>query len=183
MNRARISVAATALCVLALVWTVHSPARGGDGEVRLYTNADLERFPLLPDSEVEAARPAADDWRVVTDYLQRQYARVDAERAYALERERAEAEVDLIRRGAGRRTYGLPYTFLRYGPYHRVPRKPPRDGAIGRITRGLLPDGAIRPLHAGPTRAQIDHARASRRSGSDAFPSNSRANASRGARR
>jgi len=158
-----------------------SVVRAEDQAVRVYTNADLERFPALPDSDVEASRPSADEWRFVTDYLQRQYTRLDADRDYSLERERAEAEVDLIRSRANRRTYGLPVYWNRYDRWNGAPdTRPPGEGGIGRLKRATLPDGSIRPLHAGPTRAQVDYFKATRRSGADAVPSNSRSGATRG---
>jgi hypothetical protein len=171
------------LLLLVFAFQGWSAPRAEERDVRLYTNADLERFPDLPDSRVEAAKPSTEEWGFVTDYLQRQYSRIDADRAHALQRERAEAEVELIRTRANRRTYGLPLYWNRFGVWRRVPHRPPREGAIGRMRRALLPDGSIRPLHAGPTRAQIDYAIASRRSGADAFPSNSRAASSGGRRR
>jgi len=160
-----------------LLWTTFAlalalPATGilfpvlasGEPEVRLYTNEDLERFPVLPDSTVSAAAPDGDEWPVVVDYLEREYSRIDADRAYELERNQSEAEVELIRGEVGRRRYSLPYGAWGFG---RVSRH-----AGGKSGHGK--PGPIRPLHAGPSRAQIDYYKATRRSGADAFPQRSR---------
>jgi hypothetical protein len=183
MSRIRKSLVAAFLCLL--VWPAMAPsvARAEEQGVRVYTNADLERFPVLPDSDVEASRPSADEWRFVTDYLQRQYTRLDADREYSLERERAEAEVDLIRSRTNRRTYSLPGYWNRYDQWNGAPDNRPGEGIAGRLKRATLPSGSIRPLHAGPTRAQVDYFKATRRSGADAVPSNSRSGSSRSRKR
>jgi len=183
MNRFGKSLIAGFLCLLVWPAMLPSTARAEDGEVRLYTNDDLERFPTLPDSEVEASRPSNDEWRFVTDYLERQYSRLDADRKHSMERDRAEAEVDLIRRQANRRTYGLPFYWNRYDSWNGAPGRRPGKGALDRIKRVRLPDGSIRPLHAGPTRTQIDYFKATRRSGASAFPENSRSRSSGGRKR
>ena len=174
MRRSTRSLSTALFCLL--VWTAAAGVASGadEGEVRLYTNADLERFPTSPDSEVVASHPTTDEWRFVTDYLKSQYTRLDADRKYSMERERAEAETDLIRHQANRRTYGLPVYWNRFDRWNGAPGHSPGEGTIGRIKRAMIPDGSIRPLHAGPTRAQVDHFKASRRSGADAYPGNSR---------
>jgi len=183
MNRVGKSLVAAFLCLLVWPAMVPSSARAEDGEVRLYTNIDLERFPTLPASEVEASRPSADEWRFVTDYLDRQYTRLDADREHSMERDRAEAEVDLIRRQANRRTYGLPVYWNRFDSWNGAPGRRTGKGTLGRIKRATLPSGSIRPLHAGPTRAQIDYFKATRRSGASAFPGNSRPHSGGGRKR
>jgi hypothetical protein len=60
----------------------------------LYTNADLERFDVTPRSSTAgpiAPAPGEDgDWQFVADHLAREYARIDAERVAAVERQWAE---------------------------------------------------------------------------------------------
>ena len=163
------NLAALVACLLACGLAVAGEA-GTDGEVRLYTNADLERFPSLPSSTVEASTPSEEEWRFVTGYLDRQYERLDKDRAYEMKRRREEAEVELIQRRANRRTYGLPLYWGRFGHFGRVPGRPGGDHTAGRLVRAALPDGSIRPLHAGPTRAQVDRFKATFRSGADAVP-------------
>ena len=71
---------------------------GGDRaeSVRVYTNRDLERFG--PPDDTTAAPPRDPGWEFVTDFLEREYRRLDADRAFDLERRRVEAETEAIRR-------------------------------------------------------------------------------------
>ena len=163
------------VCLLVLAALALSAPRAEDEDrVRLYTNADLERFPALPDSSVVAGQPSAEEWRFVTEYIDRQYERLDADRSHLLERERTEAESEWIRHRAGRRSYGLPLYWGHYPARPRVPRAEDGRDRGERILRTLGPDASIRPLHARPTRAQLDRFRASFRSGADAVPGQGR---------
>jgi hypothetical protein len=165
MRRFPAKLAWTILTVALPVAGAGAPAlAAGEAEVRLYTNEDLARFPVLPDSTVAAEKPAREEWAGVVAYLEREHARIDADRAHRLERDRAEAEVEFIQRQGDRRRYSLPYDAWRYGH-----GRPDRLRATSFRT-----GGAIRPLHAGPTRSQIDYFKATRRSGADAVPQRSR---------
>lgn len=141
----------------------------GDGEfvepARVYTNADLERFgPPSVDAEPAAAK---DDpgWEFVTEFLAREHERLDAQRAYDLERRRA----DLAEETAERRRALPVYYYPCYG--HRFMRvsRYPRGHRFGNVAKRTV-GGPIVPLHARPTLAEARRAKAIRRSGADAFP-------------
>ena len=148
----------------------------GDGEpvetvepVRVYTNADLDRFG--PPS-IDADPAAKDDdpgWEFVTEFLAREYERLDAERSYDLERRLSALEAEAAERRRVRPTYYYPY----YGhAFTHVGRHPGahRGGTVRTTTVG----GLIVPLHARPTLAEVQRAKAIRRSGADAFPHRAR---------
>jgi hypothetical protein len=66
-----------------------APARAADPEaVPLYTSEDLDRMfgpaPAGPSVPVDKSRP--EDWAWVEQFIDRQYARVDADRRYDLDR-------------------------------------------------------------------------------------------------
>jgi hypothetical protein len=78
----------SAALVLALA-VASGPARAADEEVPLYTNADLDRMfgksePTAPSGPPSTT--AEQDWHRVESFLDREYARLDAERKYELER-------------------------------------------------------------------------------------------------
>ena len=141
----------------------------GDGEpvepVRVYTNADLERFGP-PSGDAEPV--AVDDdrgWEFVTEFLAREHARLDAERSHELERRRAAIEEEVAARPRARPTYYYPYYgygYVHVGRHHRGHR----FKTVGTTTVG----GRIVPLHARPTLVEVQRAKAIRRSGTDAFP-------------
>jgi hypothetical protein len=141
----------------------------GDDEpvdpVRVYTNADLERFG--PPS-VDAEPAAADDdpgWEFVTEFLAREHERLDAQRSYDLERRRTDLAEEAAERRRARPVYFYPYYGHRFVHVGRHPRGR-RVGHYGTTTVG----GPIVPLHARPTLAEVQRAKAIRRSGVDAFP-------------
>lgn len=163
----------------ALVLVAASSPGVQAGDVPLYTNADLERY-RTPETADDPARPVlspaatsatelqgpcltADGWAFVAAFLEREYARLDADRRSELERSRLEAV-------ASRPIYvGVPYY-----PHFRHPGRPPgavrphrprtapkprldgRDAVPGprsnRPSRGYelqLPEGSVhRPLRA-----------------------------------
>ncbi len=98
------------LLLIAPVWaTVFSASADGSsvqGDVPLYTNADLEKFgtassaPGQPIAETEAG------WRAVQEFLDREYARIEADRAYEQQRLESDRRNALVaaesRRPAGR---------------------------------------------------------------------------------
>jgi hypothetical protein len=150
--------------------------------VRVYTNADLERFG--PVSDTAAPAPEGAGWEFVAEFLEREYGRLDAERAYDLERRRVEAEAEaLARRHDHVRLPIVPYldrTWRRVGPLPGDPTTRERRGRRShRQSRYGLPSVArpgasssqgIVPLHARPTLAELHRARAIRHSGADAVP-------------
>ena len=114
---------AVGLSALLFALIIASPAYAQSepsGEaVRVYTNADLALLsPLPPASESARSHPASrsseeENWKFAADFIQRERARLDSDRAYDLERERIanEARED--------RGYGVPY--LGYYGYYRGP--------------------------------------------------------------
>jgi len=131
--------------------------------VRVYTNADLER--LGPPSAGNQVRTGADDpgWEFVTEFLAREHARLDAERAWELARRRAVLEEEAA---LPPRIYGWsPHAF--YGhPHGRSGRHPGRRSEKGMSSRA----GLVVPLHARPSLALTARAKAIRRSGTEAVP-------------
>lgn len=77
----------TTLLFAALVATRAGAGTTADG-VPLYTNEDLDRMfgppPKGPSVPVDKSGP--EDWRWVEQYIDRQYARIDADRQYDLDR-------------------------------------------------------------------------------------------------
>ncbi len=67
-------------------------ATAGDDEVRLFTNDDLDRLfgpaPATVSNPVDKSRP--EDWRWVQEFIDRQYARIDADRGFDLDRRSTE---------------------------------------------------------------------------------------------
>jgi hypothetical protein len=138
--------------------------------VRVYTNADLERFePLAVDSTPVAPHDDA-QWEFVSDFIEREQARIDADRAHRLEQRWVEIEERSVERNRSYVRGVLPYGVYPYGNAHR------RHGARPRHHVRSTPNlgGRITPLHARPSLAQVNRAKATRRSGVDAFPSNAR---------
>ncbi len=86
-------LAAIAIVALALPAPLRAEPPPAEEPVRLYTNADLEKFgpPTGPDAPVRV--PDAGEWRIVQEFLDREHARLDAERRYELDRAALEPEV------------------------------------------------------------------------------------------
>lgn len=152
---------------LLLSFVAFSVVAAGSGDEiapRVYTNADLVALPEA--ALTETAPPSEpEDWPSVTEFLEREYARLATQQALDLERARLDAET---RYAETREVYTLPfYPYVGYqtgwntcaGPEGRRHVNPTAAyGAHG-----------IRPLHAGPTRAEILRTRAR-----PAFPSHGR---------
>jgi hypothetical protein len=72
-----------------LVLSVWMPAAGAEDAPRVYTNADLERFNRpaagAPAAPTGSAADPASEWKYVQDFLDREYARIDADRRHRLE--------------------------------------------------------------------------------------------------
>ena len=144
-------------------------AQTGAETVRVYTNADLERLEPLAVDSAPVARHDEAEWEFVTEFLEREQAKIDADRAHRLEQRRVAIEEGFVGDRRSRSGYRIPYGIYPYGQrYKRVSHHGVRSPAIG---------GRIVPLHARPSQAQVQRAKAVRRSGTDAFPSNSRARA------
>ena len=104
--------------VLALVAT--GPVRAGDA-VPVYTNADLDRmFGKAPEPSAKPYVDADADWQRVGAFLDREYARVDADRKHDIDRAsvRVETREENEFRGwpAGAWWGSYPY----YGGYYRT---------------------------------------------------------------
>jgi hypothetical protein len=87
-----------------------------NGEVRVYTNEDLLLKYGPPPSE-PAGQPVRDDaaWDFVAEFLEREYARLDADRAYDLEHRRVELEEEAVSRRDSYAVAGYPYLPYAYG--------------------------------------------------------------------
>ena len=119
--------------------------------VRVYTNADLEEFER-PETSVEPyVEEWYDGWEFVSQYLAREYARIDADRAYGL----AQEELDLRRPRELEPRYALAYA--PYGPFV------PRFHGHGKPRLGLRHPGRI-------TRRPCAFGSACGLSGADVFP-------------
>jgi len=97
--------------------------------VRVYTNEDIEKLPPLAPLVIvdEAGRPlkidgAEERWAFVDSVLGQAYERIDADRAYWMERRRTEAEADALERIHSRPRYLLPFNGWNHGNVG-VPRK------------------------------------------------------------
>lgn len=128
------------VCATALVCvpSVAEPPAERDEPVPLYTNADLERFAPAPAPSVPvAATDREGDWRFVVEFLEREQARLDAERARELELKRLEAEAAARRVESQRPRYVLPafYPYCGILPPTICPRPCPRQ-----------PPGTVRPM-------------------------------------
>ncbi len=113
-------------------------------QVPLFTGDDLDRMfgpaPAGPSRLVDKTRPQ--DWLWVEQYLDRQYARIDADRQYDLSSREvgiAERQVERPQKTYGSRPWGVGYPALWWngegrrhdGPVHRGDRRPTvarRDG-------------------------------------------------------
>jgi len=147
-------VASVVACALAL-----AGGSWADEEVRVYTNEDLEALPPLTSPVIvdDEGRPlelegAERRWAFVDDFVDRAYARIDADRAYWLERRRTAAEADAVERLGTAPRYGVPANWLfrdyavdrAWGKREAVDR-----GLGGRPLRDTL-FRPIVPLHARP---------------------------------
>src|SRR5262245_15673370 len=113
----------TKLWLAAAAFSVASCALASSGDsVPLYTNDDLDRMfgPPLPavSQPVDKSTPA--DWAWVEGYLDRQYARIEADRQYDLQRRVIEYEEE-------HPYYETPYLWTSGYPYY-----PFIHGGIGR---------------------------------------------------
>lgn len=144
------------LLVLGLALAAGSAIAGDAGAtaatVPLYTNADLERFPQAPETAPAAVAEPGDGWDFVREHLDREYARLDAERAYGLARRDDGGAKD------AREVFRLPYFPYAYGDHGGYERScaPHPLHPSARSGLGAWP----LPLHAGPTPTERFRARA-----------------------
>jgi len=138
---------------------------------KVYTNADLERYGPVADTPT----PATDgpEWKFVTEFLDREYERLDADRAYDLERLRVEAESEALTSRHDR--WSVPFAPYLGRPLKRYGHSPVagrdsrgRHGGRG-FSRSSVNYGIV-PMHARPTLAMRHRARAIQHSGADAVP-------------
>lgn len=126
-----------------------------DEPIHVYTNADIDALEPVPETRtIRDADFRNDDWGPVLQFIEREHARLDAERRYRLERQVTDVQLDTLRNPAP--SYGLayaPYSFFGHG-YYRNDR---RSGRVPRATlygfsglRPRQPGGLIKPLHARP---------------------------------
>ena len=145
-------------------------SRDAEAPVRVYTNADLEKLPPLPPSSEPVLRDDDLGWEFVTEFIEREHRRLDADRAYELEGRRDATKERIADEREG--DYVLPWVPWGFNP--RVRHDGHRPGDFRRVDAGVRLGGSIAPLHARPSQAMVQRARAIRRSGADAFPSRSR---------
>ncbi len=143
----------------------------GAAEPRVYTNADLEQLDPLP---VDSDRIGPSDgfgWASVTEFLDREYARLDARRSHDLDRRLVEIEEEESADRRYRRGFGLVYPG--YPALYANPVRAHKRGHAPRVRPAHARNGRIVPLHARPSAAQVQWSQAIQRSGRDAFPSRS----------
>ena len=132
--------------------------------VRVYTNEDLEKLSPLPPLVIvdEAGNPlkidgAEERWAFVESVVGQAYARIDADRAYWMERRRTEAEADALERYQSRPRYSLPWNYLGRGYVagrgkgHRP--HPDASRLWERPNAHLF--GPITPIHARPYQTNV----------------------------
>lgn len=110
-------VTASALLIVALVVTGSARADTLDETVPLYTGDDLDRMfgPPPPPVTDPVDKTRGEDWIWVESYLDRQYARIDADRRYELSRRVVDvAEERTEREWVNRPLYGYASLGLGY---------------------------------------------------------------------
>lgn len=160
LRRAFLGLATSAL----LIGTAGAADLPLETEIRVYTNADLRALPSDSATGAPAEPNGSDDgWAFVQAHLAREYARLDADRGYELDR----AALSEVREPRERAIWALPYAPRHFGvnPNHRGSH----GRHLGRGIRAQLTRSSPRPIHAGPTRTQVFRARAIRNSGADVF--------------
>ncbi len=143
-------VAATASVLIVLLLSAGPSAAETESKDRVYTNADLEELP-----EVSVSAPLAPTdgagWDFVTAFIERERARIDADRQHALDLQFVESETERDRETGER--YWIPGPGYGYGygfypaPRPAPPEKPPLRGEDAYPDR--TPPGLDRP-DAGP---------------------------------
>jgi hypothetical protein len=174
------ALAAVLLCLPALSadGSPKGAPAGDEDRPRLYTNADLERFG--PPSSAPPTLPPLDPggWPFVQEFLERERAKLQEERAHeltretlAIERERS-AEADRTRRDY--RYYGWP-------PWTVFPRIPdpkpsPQQPKVPAVQRKFDPrfEGERPTLHSRPSAFDRPFGRFTDLKGEDVVPSNAR---------
>jgi hypothetical protein len=139
-----VPVVALAISALVAPAGVRAQQPAAGEPVPLYTNADLEKFgpPSGPNEPVWVQDKG--EWQFVREFLDRAYARLDAERRHDLER----AAMDRVP-PSGRPRYALPYAgywgYPAWRPYGspRWNARPP--DASGRPPGARGNEGATRP--------------------------------------
>jgi hypothetical protein len=144
-----------------------------EGEtVRVYTNADLLKFGPPPESPSAPSQrhPDEESWKFVTDFIERQRARIESERRGELERRLVDARVDELERRDERLGVALPHYYgfgYAYGHgrggYRGGKFANPGHGVSGHLSFGSRAGAAalfrpIVPLHA---RRPLPHGRPS----------------------
>lgn len=171
MGRPRRILASTGALLLALgAVSAQAPAApakppAGDEKVPLYTNEDLERMfgpSTASTGEIDSAiRP--EDWSWVEQFLDRQYARLDADRSYDLDRRALGAATPLVspylaypvawRLGFPASTWwNTVFSHYRSGSTVHTPAIPERrtGAAAGPSSRSMAPRAAGHGDHADP---------------------------------
>jgi hypothetical protein len=142
--------------VLLAVCLAASVLSAGAAEVRVYTNADLAELPPIETGQPVEGGDGELGWEFVHDFIDREHRRLDAEREWELERRAADTERDREARYRAGSSWGY------YGvyPYHPTYGRPDHGKRPGNRGPGIGVDAPIRPLHAGPTLAERQRARA-----------------------
>ncbi len=125
------------------VTPIPAQTSGDPAPVRVYTNADLEGLAPISTSPPSPAGEGP-GWEFVIDFLAEQHARIDAQRAYELDRALVEGTV----RESSRPRYTLPLNYWPWLDPVRVRRGACRPQSLS-ATPGV-PRAWIVPLHARP---------------------------------
>ncbi|HXV76113.1 MAG TPA: hypothetical protein VD788_07315 [Candidatus Polarisedimenticolaceae bacterium] len=163
------------LLPLVLLCLTGPLAAADEGEVYVYTNADLERLGPLPAGEAEppTADQLAESWAFVQSTIDDAHARIDADRGYELDRRLTEAEADALDRAGGSPRYTLPYNYALGYPYGFGYHDRGRGDRLRRAASRLWerPNAElfepIVPIHARPYQTNLLRAKTSGRRGFD----------------
>jgi hypothetical protein len=99
MRRSRWVVGSVGAILVALQASFAQSPPASAEKVPLYTNADLDRMfgpSTPPAADAGTTAPTPEEWSWVERFLDRQYARIDADRRNDLDRQAADAETSVV---------------------------------------------------------------------------------------
>jgi hypothetical protein len=121
--------------------------------VRVYMNADLEALGPVPTQAAPIVDEARDaDWRFVIEWLEREHARIDADRGFLLDSERLDIEAQRVERERERFVLPLAFGVFRTWPWCFLPRHPYPGCGPNRPRGPALPGAPVtrpRPIDVG----------------------------------